>query len=37
VVGFESTFTSTFSSISRLLVNKMPMALASMVCNWNQR
>ncbi len=37
VVGFESASTSTFSSISRLLVNRMPMALASMVCNWNQR
>ncbi len=37
VVGSESALTSTFSSISRLLVNKVLMALASMVKSWNQR
>ncbi len=37
VVGSESAPTSTFSSISRLLVNKVLMALASMVYSWNQR
>jgi hypothetical protein len=37
VVGSESTFASTFSSISRLLVNKVVVALASMVYSWNQR
>jgi hypothetical protein len=37
VVVSESISASKFSSISRLLVNKVPVALASMVCNWNQR
>ncbi len=37
VVGSESTFVSTFSSISRLLVNKVVVVLTSMVYSWNQR
>jgi hypothetical protein len=37
VVGSESNSASTFSSISRLLVNKVVVALASMVYSWNQR
>ncbi len=31
VVGFKSAFVSTFSSISRLVVNKVPVALTSML------
>jgi hypothetical protein len=37
VVGSEFVSTSTFSSISRLLVKKVVVALASMVYSWNQR